>query len=951
MDVPTLPADVDGIGPACLPPDTSNGVDSAYQVPPEAIANGTPVTDTLCPRADDDYWHISVTGARQIVRLTTTYQKSGSIRLGTDWFGRKQLCVPTAATTCSQSSECTGQQCDTARGGCRPADAPLCYTALHCAASESCVAGNVELLAKVVEPGTGTVQHRLATALPAFLPGDYYARIYDEGNVAEDADVPYELTIQVGEDPDLYEPNNTQLMATPLNALATATGANVSGFFSYVNDEDWYVLDPSAPPFNVSTAPILNLSVTWVDGSQSIPTWTVSRGSAALQAPAVPEKNGTTNALKAVRVLAGSGPIYIHITNTNGAIDEQSGYTLTVSASADATEGATRNDTPADATIANMGTPGGTQNYSNTIAAQNDEDWYRIDRGGGTENTLLQLHAAATNPATAPYLLDLQLYLPSSVDCPANGVCMNGGRCLTSSNKCLTPWSARPSYDQAANAPETESREFGGPTPNILDLQVPLYSSGTGILYAMIRQIPEGATRVAGYSATETYSLVLTHKAEPDLEDQNSEDNCYVGRPLYVVAPNCLTGQMQSYPDGIDKSGFFKRARAITPQGGWSSSGGTSGQSFALLNDSAGVAVGTCTALSLGVFDDHGSASSGSFAMAAANGSLWLSDTCAAGANPVSGNVSLPGTTVYYAAPATAPAGSYDTLTIGTIPSYLPVYDTTAPARITLSGARSATNNLLSGTITATLSAPTTTQVNLRVELLSGTGGSVCHAVPISASEEACPDIGAGEVMTTPPGCPGSGAGSTDCQLPILTAGTNYGFHVVPSSTSLVVVRVTAVSGSPAYVPATWVIASSSPSSFAVPSSTIEGFISYEGDVDFFAIKPLPSLGDGNMQATLTFTGTAGLVALITRDTTDSEYCYGFGCGVSVEGSSCTPCNAPADGCAFTTVGGSQINITVYDQHHDQRDERSPQGRYAITVSYEEGCPAACSQFVCASGN
>ena len=46
---------------------------------------------------------------------------------------------------------------------------------------------HLDLLATATEPNAGGTQHRLTTSVAAFIPGDYYARIYATTNTVEDS--------------------------------------------------------------------------------------------------------------------------------------------------------------------------------------------------------------------------------------------------------------------------------------------------------------------------------------------------------------------------------------------------------------------------------------------------------------------------------------------------------------------------------------------------------------------------------------------------------------------------------------------------------------------------------------------------------------------------------------------------------------------------------------------
>ena len=217
----------------------------------------------------------------------------------------------------------------------------------------------------------------------------------------------------------------------------------------------------------------------------------------------------------------------------------------------------------------------------------------------------------AAHPLTAPDLLDVQVYKPTSQSCSSTIPCGAAGRCINST--CAVAWAIRPSPDLYDGQPASESREFGGPTPNNIDFQVPVNRTDQGALYILVQQIPEAATGLAGFSATETYTITLTHKVEPDAGDKPlAPDNCYVARPLADTWTECLAPHTvetnDEWTNGAQRPAFFQSARHIDdggttsepPQGagsGWAVVTGTSaGASF--------VVPASCTQLGFAAYEN-----------------------------------------------------------------------------------------------------------------------------------------------------------------------------------------------------------------------------------------------------------------------------------------------------------------------------------------------------------
>ena len=98
------------------------------------------------------------------------------------------------------------------------------------------------------------------------------------------------------------------------------------------------------------------------------------------------------------------------------------------------------------------------------------------------------------------------------------------------------------------------------------------------------------------------------------------------------------------------------------------------------------------------------------------------------------------------------------------------------------------------------------------------------------------------------------------------------------------------------------------------------------------------------MTVTLTYQGNVDLRVGIARSSSPSGWCTGYGCGISVVGNSCSPCEEPGSDCNYVFKDGDLLNVWVNDEDHDSWDEVNA---YSFTFTYDQGCPSVCSQYVC----
>ncbi len=927
---PLPPADFDDLlGPSCLPEDSSRGLDSAWEIPTAALVDGTPVSDTLCPQYDSDYWRLAVSGERQLVEVELTYNRAGEIELAVDWFGPLGLCVPSAPVACATNDDCaSGQRCDLERGGCRAAVPPECYGPAHCP-GESCATAEGALLRGPILrlPGSG-VSQRIQTLLPAFRPGTYTLRVYDRAAAVEDPVTRYQLTVRQRQDTDAHEPNDAPHLATALASDTPQTGT-----FSYAGDVDFFRVTPAG-----GGRAVVFVDLTYPDGMPAVPSFRLHQGAAA-PIPAGPPLAATGGRHRSVAwVMPGDEPITVEVFNTTGALAPTHSYTLAVKVIDDADE-PTRDDTAASARPLDLGAPGGAATVNQRLIAENDADWLAVSKTGADQSLLeLRLTAASPTPADAPFLLLLQAYFPSTTPCDTTNDCdtdLSTGRpevCLVDypspgQGRCAV-WFQRPAIEVPLDRLPECAAELGGcpAQRNDLHTQIPLPPAGGPPLLLLVRHNENTPLAKLGYSETVGYTLTLTHHQEPDDGDRTTPDSLFVPRPL-------------AGPDGIDKAGFYLRARELALAGAdtTSSAGATTGQSHALLTSAAVLEATGCAPLSFAAFDPSGAATTATVTFAGAEVATFSDTGCTA---PAASAVVTSSRTIY--ATTTAAAGTTTTLTASvgptTIPFTLAVHDGTPPPAILLAAtaARAGTVGALGPLVTATV--PEATSASLRARVIAGSAGVACHALPTSPTTEACPNM-----TGLSGGCTIDGS-TDDCLLPLVNSAA-YGLHLVPGALALAAVEVSA----PGFAPAVVVLAPLSPASFGFTNTSDagRGYISYAGDADFFRLSA-PALGDGHMTVTLNYAGEVRVRVGVTRADDDDGWCTApYGCGISVEGPNCaSDCvqPTPSTACNYVFQPGDQLNVWVNAVGHDAFDRLNP---YRFWFTYDEGCPASCSQYVC----
>ncbi|MBN2498575.1 MAG: hypothetical protein JXR96_28550 [Deltaproteobacteria bacterium] len=199
--------------------------------------------------------------------------------------------------------------------------------------------------------------------------GNYFVDVYDEGTDDEDANNGYAISINMTDDPDANEINNS-----PPTATAISDGQSIRGYISYLGDQDWFRVEAGAGDeilrldlTSREAGPVdLRYEVFESDGTTLVNTGSQFDG---MSAPAD---------MHDVLSLGGQGTYYVLITDIDHDDAElEVGYDLQVRLDQEPDvrdRGGSSNDTWEQATEITSG-----QLVDDAyLASRADQDWYRI---------------------------------------------------------------------------------------------------------------------------------------------------------------------------------------------------------------------------------------------------------------------------------------------------------------------------------------------------------------------------------------------------------------------------------------------------------------------------------------------------------------------------------------------------------------------------------------------
>ncbi|MEZ4271917.1 MAG: hypothetical protein R3C68_10950 [Myxococcota bacterium] len=689
--------------------------------------------------------------------------------------------------------------------------------------------------------------------------------------------------------------------------------------------------------------PILDIDLRWPVGATINPTWTVSIGGQSLVAgPTTTVGSGSSaQRVRAQTLVTQSGSSFlIRIENEDGGFDETLGYTLQVNVHSDPDEGVNRNDTADTAVSANVpsvssGTRTGVASgfpHSETIVATNDIDWYRIDRAGMTDRSLIYLRARTPNedPQLDQYYLQMTVFEP----CDVGPGCAQTLPQLASGKRLRTMY-LLPLADGPANPQE------GGDSPNYLETQLPLSGSGNGVLYVAVNHMTSAFSptqpAVAGFSRDVAYTLDIEQRYEPDAIDRTSPDNKFEPRPLRA---------------GISRESF-RLAGAERGFSDWSVVDSASGGGFVVAAEGTFAEVNTCKVITLNVFDGFGDPATGSTNVNLTVDGGGFVDNCT-DLNPIGPAFNLSGATptVSYNPPGTPQAVI---LSADGVPSDIAVVGTgLTPSQISIKqpNGSSLPRGFVRGGPFGTL----------RVSVPAGTpAGDLTLNVSPGGATALC--------LTSNSGCPNPPA-SNPCGDTVATSSAqcnisalSTGYDILLNSTGSGVVTLVVTDPSSGLAAKHFSAVAYTGASFDFTASMYgTGYISYAGDNDFFRI-PLPGSFPDRVGMTVEVIFAQSPVELRVQASRS-----GAGVGVGIDAqttsqdlcSNCGNCDArnfciqPAMNetvgaagtvpqCSFVRQDGD-LEIWVNDYVFNDWDVSN---QYQFRVTMTEGCPSVCNSFVC----
>ncbi len=801
----------------------------------------------------------------------------------------------------------------------------------------------VAVVGTEVEPEVTSAVHRVRATFAADVAGDYVVKVFDQVDQIDDPTTLYALHIGERTNPDALETNDSQDLASAPGAVALATG--VHGYLASVGDVDWYELVPAAPSGEPT---IVHAELRWPESQAQEPQlrllqdggWTFVAATTSAHIETIDTVRYRTLLIQ--RIAPSDTPIFAEVTSAASGYDDVDGYTLVLTTRPDSFEGMARDDRPENALVFN-GTSGLPAQFEQTLAASDDVDWYRIDlpSSGGTHSLLHTLAVAPlpAAPAEPDFLLKMLFYLPTSTSCSTDAQCTSGP-CNVGTGHCLTTWVQRPSRFGPEDCTELCDPQVGGLSPNYLETQLPVVGAGAGSLFVRVSHIAETFLAVPGYSLSDTftYTLEFETKSEPDAADAAvTPDNEFVTEPLTpetdlstsVTTPRPLVA-------GVD---YVITAAA------------SAGAGFVALADGEQVVAGTCESVAVYAFDAWGSPATGTTNVTLGGG---LVASCG-GATSTS-ITGATGTLYLDATALVADANHTVQITVdgNTVTQPLPIIATAAMPSLTFSRADGGTfldfqplapggvpqpRQLVVGTASAMY----------RVSVTPSSPGSATLQVAV-ASGSASLACGGNALDTVPT------FGAAACLWNIGAGAVSEDFQVRADANGLVVLYVTAGGG---IAPATLVLGAYSGTQ-AVASGWISGYLSYDGDQDFFSLPTPPGFTKGG--ATLSVRQSASPLDLrvalargpslrgVAYQGSGNDICDG-GCasGTCDTRNQCTQTGLNASAgvangeCIYMFEPGD-ILLWVNDTNANDWDEGVP---YEVQFEITEGCPATCSSYMC----
>lgn len=927
-------------------PDNSSSIDSFYEG-----SFDTALQDTFCPRNDTDYWRFNLS-AGKLARIDLEYNKISNVQLAAQWWRPDGRCADANPTPCDDADDCEGLACDPLRG-CVAGDAPECFVGegTECTSPEVCkIAADPLPNESVFENRllSAPDMHRVVGYFPAFNGGEHFLTVRDQQETEEDDEFQYTLTVVEVDDPDTNEPNNTEF-----NPTVFTSGETQTRFLSYQLDEDWYVIDPG-----FDSPAVIDIELRSDATFVSDPTWVITQGEFRLESVEA-EIDGSGSGQQRVRrntlVVPSGEPIFVRVLNrntTNGtptisAYNPDEPYSLSISVFEDADEGVNRNDTPTDAEVVSIvAEEGPAVDLTGTIVARNDSDWYQLDTGdfaGSTvpgNNSLVFTSLEASAPEDVGWVLVAQFFKPNGAPCSADIQCAGGLVCAETINaglvadgvpegECLDLFVQRPDPQGAGNP------ELGGLSPNFIQTMLPVHRSkpeDDPRLFLRVAHDPATILPIPGFNQSTSYSLSIRHRSEPDGGDRATRDNDFVARPLRDG-----DGGNRNPNEFNPEYRMVSSAMISSPSGG---------SAFAQVVPGTVLNAGDCQALPLEAFNAQGVPSNGNFTVSL-TGNLFAD--C--------GNTGTPLDTT----DVTFVDG------VGSVNVVAPAAPMTLDIEVSgrtyfvpTRNGRSISLTGLSGPDFSRAFATGSGSATLRIELpsnpatpkvlsLAAAGGLVACAVDVDGNCEGQ----SGGTTCTP-------NGADACNIEAAGGNNSYDIRLIDDGApGALVLTITDPEGE--LDTARFRFSTFNPASATLMNNAIQGYISYDGDQDFFRVD-VSGVIDAGLTGFVTYPaspvdlrvslerGDRGVSLGDLDEEDDLDPC---------DPGSLTPRNTcdqlekdiergpgAADAeCAYTLTGDT-VDVWVNEVFSNDWDLDNT---YTVRFELVGGCPSACNAFVCSA--
>lgn len=360
---------------------------------------------------------------------------------------------------------------------------------------------------------TGTGRQRIEIQVVSPKAGQYRVVVRDVANDDRDRLNPYFITVNVLDETDNNEPNDTAAEPTPLTV-----GTPISGTIGFDGDEDWF-------SFDVPANNLVQVSMSVSGESMVDLQWALFDGTGTTQiALSDQPRDGSPWPVESRAVGNAAGTYLIRVNDRmDDASDLANVYVLTVDfvSEPDQYDLAAPNETKETATQA---TPG--QALNGYIAATSDFDWYAVQ----ITNAPQLIHVRGTMPVSEVDLT-FEVLKPDG----ETWICEDRDGDLCKALRVTRDGTEGPALVETAHVAETN-----------------------GTYYVLVRDHQDN-----DYDATTPYSVTIDLPAEPDAnEGYNLADDA--GSAIVVPTTTGTTGttiqfaQMEGYISHANDTDWFR---------------------------------------------------------------------------------------------------------------------------------------------------------------------------------------------------------------------------------------------------------------------------------------------------------------------------------------------------------------------------------------------------------